>query len=89
MMNDSEFDKEHGQRGRTEREVERSVPCTAVHQIAEWLQEVEGALEDGAKRPLTQFERICVAVLRDNRDRLRSILDAINETQGEGTKPNA
>jgi gluconate kinase len=62
-----------------EGKVDRSVQGTDLRSgLAEWLQEVEGALEDGAKRPLTQFEIVCVAVLRDNRDRLRRILDANN-----------
>ena len=90
-MNDSEFDKEHGQRGRTEREVERSVPCTAVRQLSQACAEAicngQGVLtmrpvEDGGweDRFITQDE---VA------ERLERTLYANHETMCEATRANA
>jgi hypothetical protein len=61
---------------------------TARDQIAEWLQECESCLEALDKHDVWHTVK-ARPIMNANAIRLRSILDAINETQGEGTKPNA
>lgn len=73
----------------TERAARKAdVMPTAVTQIAQWLQEVETKI-DVAKTEANGGSYSCWFAAEVVRSRLRSILNAINETQGEGTKPNA
>jgi hypothetical protein len=88
MMSESEFDTEHGQGGRTDREVKQSVPCTAVHQIAEWLRDAEAIIAACSNSDNAVYIAT-VACQRESKRRLLAIMDAINETRCEGGMPNA
>ena len=90
-MSESEFDTEHGQRVRNDREVKPSVPCTAVRQLA---QACAAAICDGASIEVLRYSegnRMMIVEMSESEvaELIAKTLDANHETMCEATRANA
>jgi hypothetical protein len=73
---------------RNERPLKQALMPTAGDQIAQWIAEIEASNSLRIDESLSEHKRK-IRLNNMTKRRLQRILDAINETRCEGTKPNA